>query len=126
MSTFEINDHILTKECDDLAREIFDDVMTGREGENPEDKRGEMDDRAYETADGHEWTLYTHKALPLCTHCDTSFGDEFLADVGMPEEPNLHKLACMIAFGEMRGRIMEEIDRLIEEWEPAEDEEADA
>lgn len=126
MSDFQINDSILTKECDKIAREIFDDVMSGREGDDPDYYRDDMDERAHEGADGHQWVIYNYKALMLCAHCNTDFGDELLSDVGMPQDPTLHSIACLIAYGEMRGRIMEEIDRLIAEWEPTEDEETDA
>lgn len=122
MSDFQINDNILTKECRALAREIFDYVMTGNEGENPEDYRDDMDEQAHQTADGHEWVIYNYKALMICAHCDVSNGEEFLEDVGMPEEVTIHKLACAIVYGEMRAQIMEAIDALIEEWEPAEEE----
>lgn len=128
--TFEINDHLLSKECDELARDIFDEVMSGANGETAEDMRDTMDERAHEAADGHEWVIYNHKALMLCAHCNTEQGEGLLADVGVQEPSDIYKLACVIAFGEMRGRIMDEIERLIEEWEPEEEaddaDEADA
>lgn len=127
MSDFQINDGILARECDQLAREIFDEVMQGHEGENPEDYRDEMDDRAHETADGHQWAIYNYQALMLCAHCDVSQGEEFLEDTGMPEDVTIHTLACTIAYGEIRARIMDEINDLIEAWEePADADEDEA
>lgn len=120
MSDFEISDFILSKECNELAQEIFDEVMTGAApDEDAEFHRDTMDDRTHETADGHQWVIYNHSALMLCAHCNTDHGDELLSDIGMPEDPDLYKIACFIAYGEMRGRIMERINELIEAWEPA-------
>lgn len=128
MGDFQINDHLLQTECDSLAQEIFDEFKAeGGEGWNPEDDRDEMSDRAHETADGHEWVIYTYKAHMLCAHCDTTKGEELLEDVGMPEDPTYDKLGSFIAFGEMRGRIEEKLSELIEEYEPEEsDDEAAA
>lgn len=117
MSNFEISDFQLSRECDALARAIFDEVMAEHAGEDPEDYREDMDDRAHETADGHEWVIYNYKALMLCAHCDVSQGEEFLEDIGMPEEVTIHNLACTIAYGEMRARIMDEINNLIDAWD---------
>lgn len=126
MSDFQINDRILSDECEGLARDIFDEVMAQYAGENPEDYRDEMDDRAHQKADGHQWVIYNYQALMLCAHCDVSQGEEFLEDVGMPEEVTIHKLACTIAYGEIRARIMDEINDLIEAWEPADEDEDEA
>lgn len=119
MSDFQINDGILARECDELAREIFDEIMEQNPGEEPESLRDDMDDRCLVAADGHEWVIYNHKALMLCAHCDTAHGEALLEDVGMPSDPDIYKIACLTAYGEMRGRIMEAIEELIEEWEPA-------
>lgn len=118
MTDFQINDHILTKECDELAAEIFAEAIADMaDDETPENYRDEMSDRAHETADGHEWVIYNYKALMLCAHCNTENGEDFMDDVGAPSEPDIYKLACMLAFGEMRARIEQEIDRLVDEWE---------
>ena len=118
MTDFQINDYLLSKECDDLAREIFEEAIAGMaDDETPEDYRDDMSDRAHEYADGHEWVIYNYKALMLCAHCDTTMGEDFMDDVGAPSEPDIYKLACMLAFGEMRGRIESALDELIEEWE---------
>lgn len=119
MTDFQINDHLLSKECDALAKDIFDETMAEHSDSEPEDLREDMFDRAHETADGHAWVIYNYQALMLCTHCDTSNGDQFLEDVGMPEDPTLHKIACFIAYGEIRARIEQEIERLIEEYDEA-------
>jgi hypothetical protein len=116
--TFEISDHNLTKECDSIAANIFVDVVAAlRPGESPSDYQDGMRDTAHESVDGHNWVIYTHKAVMICAHCDVSAGEEFLDDVGMPDEVTFGKLAEVIAFGEMRHRVESEIERLCEEWD---------
>lgn len=122
MADFQINDHILAKECDSLAAEIFAECVAKLdEGETPEDYRDEMDDRAHETADGHEWVIYNYKALMLCAHCDVGNGEEFMSDVGFEwnDDSTIYSVATVLAYGEMRARITGEIQRLCEEWEEA-------
>lgn len=126
MSDFQINDHLLTKECDQIAQDVFDEVIAeAAPDEDAEFHRDTLDQRAHEAADGHQWVIYNHSALMLCAHCNTDHGDELLSDIGMPEDPDLYKIACLIAYGEMRGRIMERMETLIEEWEPAEEPEGE-
>jgi hypothetical protein len=121
MTEFQINDHIFGKECDELALEIFDEYMTSAESdETAEDKRDDMTDSAHQTADGHEWVIYNHKALMICAHCDVDQGEAFLEEIGMPEDVTIHKLACTIVYGEMLARISAKLDELIDDWEPAE------
>ncbi|MDB6151512.1 MAG: hypothetical protein JWQ44_2960 [Chthoniobacter sp.] len=120
MTDFQINDYMLTRECDQLAQDIFDEVMTDAGDETAEDRRDTMQDRAHEAADGHEWVIYTFKAHMLCAHCNTDQGEAFLEDTGMPEEVTYDKLGTIIAYGEMRARIETKLCELIEAWEPAE------
>lgn len=120
MTDFQINDHLLQRECDSIAREIFEEITAEMaDDESPEDYRDQMSDRAHETADGHEWVIYTYKAHMLCAHCNVDEGEAFLEDVGMPETPTYDSLGSMIAFGEMRARIEAEIENLMEAWEDA-------
>ncbi len=122
MSDFQINDGILQRECDELARGIVDDFRREHPGEDLSDyqDRGDFSDRAHEVADRHEWVIYNHKALMICAHCDVPSGEEFLEDVGMPRGPTIYSLACMIAYGEMRARIESEIGSIIESEESQE------
>lgn len=120
MTDFTINGYILNKECETLAKEIFEEIMSESDaGETPEDKRDDMTDRAHEYADGHQWVIYTHKALMLCAHCSTDYGDDFLSDVGFEwtDESTIYTVATTIAYGEMRGRIEFHLSELIEESE---------
>lgn len=125
MSEERITEYSLNKECEELAQEIYADIMGGKGAdENPEDYRDEMMDRAHEDADGHQWAIYIHHARQMCADCDVSRGEEFLEDVGMPEEVTFDKLATTIAYGEMRARIEEALGDLIDaREEPESDEE---
>lgn len=122
MTDFQINDYLLSKECDALAAEIVADFKEDLAAdETLEDKRDEMMDRAHEDADGHAWVIYNYQALMLCAHCNTSNGESFLDDVGFEwnqGESTIYTVATTIAYGEMRARIEQEIDRLIEDATP--------
>jgi|GEM_PF-1388519 len=121
MTHFQINDHLLTQECDVLARAIIDEIKAGMAGdETLADYRDEMTDRAHEWADGHEWAIYHYKAILLCGHCNTDNGEQFLENVGMPETPTFEGLASFIAYGEIRARIEQAIDEMIEADEQSE------
>lgn len=126
MNNFEISDRQLQKECEEIAKEIFDEILSDplqdvAAGDlpdiDPEDWRDDMDDRAHQTIDGHQWVIYTHKAIMLCAHCNVDQGEAFLEDTGLPAEVTFGSLATAIAYGEMRARVMAEIDTLIENWE---------
>jgi hypothetical protein len=125
MTDFIINDHLLQKECDEIAQEIIDEFRRDHFGEGLSDYSDEMSDRAHETADGHEWVIYNYKALMLCAHCDTENGEELLEDIGIPKEPDIYKLATMIAYGEIRARIDQEIRDLLENQDADEEETAE-
>jgi hypothetical protein len=120
MSDHEMNDHILTKECEALAKEIFDIALEDMaEDETPEDYADDMQDRAHEYADGHQWVIYYHWAHRICMYCNTDDGEQFLEDIGMPETPTYDGLATIIAFGEMRARISAALADLVDGWEAA-------
>jgi hypothetical protein len=114
-----MNDHILTKECDSIARNIFEEIMeNAAPDETPEDYRDDMMDRVHEWIDGHEFVIYYHKAIMTCAHCNTDQGEEFLEDTGMPKEPTFGGLACIIVYGEMCARVAESLNaNLVESWE---------
>ena len=120
MTDFQINDHILQKECDGLARDIFTEIMDEATDETADQMRDEMSDRVHETVDGHGWVIYYHKALMACAHCNTESGEGFLEETGMPENPTFMGLACLILFEEMRARVDAALSELIDAWEPAE------
>lgn len=100
MADFQISDYILQRECEALAREIVDN-LDGPLAEHMDDAM----EAAHEYADGHEYVIYHHKALMLCAHCDTDYGEAFLEGIGMPEGPTFYGLASLIAYGEVRARI---------------------
>lgn len=121
MSDTQINDYTLTKECESLAAEIFAEILETMESdEQPDFYRDEMLDRAHEAADMHQWVIYTHYALLICAHCNTDNGEELVDEVGPPKPFTLAAAASLVAYGEMRARIDEELTRLCDEWEAPE------
>lgn len=120
MSDFQINDHLLTTECQSLARDIVEALDLGPD-ETLADRLDDAQDAAHEYADAHEWVIYHYKALMLCAHCDVSDGEQFLEDTGMPRGVTFNQLASIIAYGEMQSRIMVALQELAEQGEEAEE-----
>lgn len=126
MTDERINEHTFSEECDQLAQDIFDEMLAEMEDdETPDHYTDDMSDRAHETADGHQWVIYYHYAHNICAACNTDNGEAFLEEVGC-SEPTYDKLATFIAYGEMRARIDSRIQELVSKWEPAEEGEATA
>ena len=71
---------------------------------------GDHTDMAHEYADGSEHVIYYSKAHAICQNCDTSNGEQFLDDVGNPENVTYDSLAVAIAYGELLARIHAAID----------------
>ena len=131
MSEFQINDRILDREAYSLAEEIFKEFRGEHEPDfEPEDFRWDMGDRAHEVADGHSWVIYTYKAIMLCAHCNTDAGEETLYDTGgIAKTDDFGSIASKIAYEELRWRIQDGLDSLIEDYEVPdgyEEEEEDA
>lgn len=114
MSDFQINDYLLHKECVQLAAGILQDLQDSNQGESPDSLRDYAMDRAHEAVDGHQWVIYTHKAIMLCAHCDTSLSEAWLGETGNPPDVTFGGLATHIAYGEMRARIESELSDLID------------
>ena len=73
MKDFRINDYTLNQEAKDMARlAVLEELEYGRNGQ----------DILHEMCDGHEWAIYTHKALQVCAECNTDDGEEYLEDLG--------------------------------------------
>jgi len=69
---FEINDHLLHQE----ARAIVDEILSRA------DEGQDIEELIHQTIDGHEWVIYTYRALKLCAECNTTAGEELLEDTG--------------------------------------------
>ena len=72
MSEFVINDHLLHQE----AREIVDEILS------QPDEGQDIEEMIWQAVDGHEWVIYTYKALKLCAECNTADGEAMLEDTG--------------------------------------------
>ena len=118
-----INEYTLTREAESLAAEIFEAFkeLHGGAAFDAEAFESEMMEQAHESADGHQWVIYTHKAIRLCAECDTSDGEAFLEDVGLPSPVTFGGLATVIAYGEMQARIESALSDMVKAWEPEEE-----
>ena len=114
--TEQWNDYALQKECEEIARDIFDSYVDNYDCANEEIDpwNNDMYDETHERVDGHQWVIYHYKALRICAECDIENGEAFLEDTGMPNEVTLHTLASTILYGEMVHRIREACEELVE------------
>lgn len=96
---------------DDYVNDIVDEII------EQADSFEEASDLAHEYADGSEHVIYYHKAHDICQNCDTAYGEEFIEDVGPGDDPTYDSIAVLIAYGELRGRIMEKLTDREEELE---------
>ena len=105
-NVFEINDVILTRECQSIAVELIE--------EYPDDDARE--DAIYLAVDGHQWVIYHHKALMLCAHCSTDDGSQYLEDSisGGGSGYDFLAMASLIAYGEMTSRVRSEMSALLQ------------
>ena len=57
-------------------------------------------DYVHQSCDGHEVSIYYHKAIQFCADHDTSDGEQWLEDCGGIAQPNdsFGQIACRIAF----------------------------
>lgn len=89
MTDFKINNYELQQEAKRLAQQCFDEGET--HGDDPYEN-------LWQSCEGHEWVIYTYKALLLCAECDTSDGEDYLDDLGMTEFDDLAHHASQVAF----------------------------
>jgi len=90
-----INDFSLTEYCNSIADDIFADAPTFDDAM----------DWATESADGSEYVIYYAKAHDLCRNCDTTQGEEFVAECFSDTPMSYDDMACRIAYGEIYNRI---------------------
>lgn len=72
MSEFVINDYLLRQE----ARAIVDEILSQA------DEGQDIYDMIWQSVEGHEWVIYTYKALKLCAECNTDEGEALLEYTG--------------------------------------------
>ena len=97
-----LNDFNLTEYCDDIAQDICRDASD----------IDQAMDWASESADSSEYVIYYAKAHELCHGCDTTQGEDFVAD-GFSDVPMTYdEMACRIAYGEIDARIRTAVHNL--------------
>lgn len=113
MTDIKINDYLLDQYAKECAADIVADIDLS-DDETLEDHRDDMTDQAHEWADQSEWVIYYAYTHALCANCNTDAGEEFLEDVGNPDPCTYDALAAAIAYGELRYRIENALNELIE------------
>jgi len=90
-----LNDYKLNEYVESIVEDILEDC----------DDIDSAMDQAHECADGSEYVIYYARAHELCQNCNTDMGEEFVEDIGVGDNPTYESIACLIAYGELRGRI---------------------
>lgn len=100
MSEFKIDQYLLRQE----AKRIVEDAIA---------EESEFDVPALETVqqscDGHQWVIYTYKAILLCAECDTSEGEEWLDDVSS-EYTSFGDHAAKLAYATLLAACMNQLN----------------
>lgn len=105
MTEFTIDNYTLELEAKRLAQECFDAGDT--HGDDP-------NEYLWQACDGHEWAIYTYKALMLCANCDTSDGEDYLEGLGH-EYRNIGAHACVVAFATLYCAAMDALATIEQE-----------
>jgi len=87
MSEFIINDYLLRQEAASIVADILTDCQEGED----------IQDLIHQACDGHEWVIYTYKALKLCAECNTTEGEAMLEDIGESFN-NIREHAVVVAY----------------------------
>ena len=103
MSNFEINDFILRQEAKALAEQAIAEV---------EHYGGDHFELLEQAVDGHEWVIYTYKALLLCAECDTRDGEQYVEDTGQ-QTASIGELATVTAYATLLSAARDELCKLI-------------
>ena len=106
MTDFTINNYELQQEAKRLAQECFDEGDT--HGEDP-------NEYLWQTCDGHEWVIYTYKAMLLCAECDTNDGEDYLDDIGFEQFESFANHATQLAFSTLYCAAMDALAELEQE-----------
>jgi len=94
MTDFKINQYLLDQEAISIAKMAM--VEEKEYGTDPMDYM-------HQVCDGHQWVIYTYKAMMLCAECDTSDGEDYIDELGMTEFDDLAHHASMVAFATLLG-----------------------
>lgn len=104
MKDFRINDYTLNEEAKELAAQVL------REEKEYGTDAQEM---LHEMCDGHEWAIYTHKALQVCAECNTDEGEEYLEGLGQ-SYTDIGAHASAVAYATLLAKATEHYNELSE------------
>lgn len=115
-------------ECKELAQTIFEEVMQENDNEIEQcNYDGLFYDRLHDTIDGHQWIIYNHYNLQVLQHASNP--EAMIEEMGNEsagsslEEGGLSTLHMHLAFWAMKEDVNSELQELIEDYEPEEQDE---
>ena len=76
-------------------------------------------DFVHQSCDGHEVSIYYHKAIQFCATQDTSEGEEYLEGCGgiAQEGDSFGAIACRIVYGTLYCAALEALHEIADELE---------
>ena len=102
MSEVNINERINTV-AKDYAKKILEQTQD----------IGEAQDLAHQYANEDDWVIYPDNAHILYQYCNTEGGEKYLEETWPNTKMSYDDLTSIMAYGELRSRIMAEINKQI-------------
>ena len=90
----------IRKEAQELAQDAWDSALEYGLTDDIQELQEYAQEHLHQSCDGHEVSIYTHKAIQFCADVDTSDGEQWLDDCcGIAQEGDTFgQIACRIAF----------------------------
>lgn len=83
----EINTGILYRECQRICTEILEESLQNFNASDFESvfhmsEELDFNSKIWEYCDGHEWVIYTYKAMRLCSECWSDAAEDHMHEMG--------------------------------------------
>ena len=112
-------------EAFEIAEALFDEAVT-YSGQTDIDAIAEYaEDHIHEYVDGHEWTIYYHKAHQFCAAVDTEAGEMMIEDLGITPK-SYNEFATTLAFWTLDQMVREALQMVVQAAEEAAEEDEGA
>ena len=105
MNEFKINDYLLKEEANSIACDAV---------EEQKDHGTDAEEYIWQTIDGHEWVIYTYKAIKLCAECSTDDGEQWLDDCGYDKFDSFGDHATKLAYATLHELTMSAYSEMAE------------
>ena len=105
MNEFKINDYLLKEEANSIACDAI---------QEQKEHGTDAEEYIWQTIDGHQWVIYTYKAIKLCAECDTNGGEQWLDDCGYEKFESFGDHATKLAYATLHELTMSAFNEMSE------------